>query len=301
MSQTPTDIANQALDAIGLEFTLGDIEDGTRPAQVCLRAYWQCLRQLLRAAHWNFARASAPLTLLADATGQTPNVGTIVPFGPFVYEYAYPIDCMKMRFIPWNQNPVGTGSPSGNIVPPNQAAPLMPGLGQPPFQSARIFPARWVEATDSNYPPQPGAITWETQGVSPAGRTVILTNVQFATAVYTKLMLYPSVWDVNFRAALVAYLASEICMALHKDKKLALAMRAPQIEIAKQKIAQARITDGNEAVTNTDHIPDWIKSRNTGGGWAGWGGYGNSGWFAGGAGLLFGGWDGASFSDGSCY
>ena len=64
MAYEPTDVAQQALDAAGIEYTLGNIEDGTRPAQVTLRAYERCLRQLLRAAHWNFARKTVRLTLL---------------------------------------------------------------------------------------------------------------------------------------------------------------------------------------------------------------------------------------------
>jgi hypothetical protein len=301
MSNTPTDICNQALDAIGLEFFLGDIEEGTRPAQVCLRAYWQCLRQLLRSAHWNFARAQAPMVLLADATGQTPNVGTLVPY-PWLYSYAYPQDSMKARFVPWNLANISPGGPSGNFVPANASAPLTGGTQQAPAVGQKIIPARFLEGTDTNYTPPPGSITWETQGVSPQGRTVIMTNVKFAHLVYTRLMLYPSNWDANFRAALVAYLASEVCLSLHKDKKFGLTLRGPQIELAKQKITQARITDGNEGWEINTHVPDWIKARNTGGGWAGWPGYGGGGGYAGeGPGILWGGWDCCGFSDGSAY
>ena len=78
MVYRPTDIMNQALDAMGWETTIGDAEEGSREARVLLRAYRECLRQMLRGAHWDWARKTAPLTLLADATGQTQNVGTIV-------------------------------------------------------------------------------------------------------------------------------------------------------------------------------------------------------------------------------
>ncbi len=75
MADTPTTIAQQALDAIGLDFTIQDIEDGTRESRIMLRAYSQCVQQLSRAAHWQFARKSEPLLLLADRTGQSPGVG----------------------------------------------------------------------------------------------------------------------------------------------------------------------------------------------------------------------------------
>jgi hypothetical protein len=172
----PEDISNQALDAAGVEFSIGNLEEGSRPAQVLLRAYSQCLRQLLRAAHWNFARKTAPLVLLADATGQTPNVGTQVAV-PWTYEYEYPIDSMKVRFIPWNPQSQSVGVPPNNIAIPS--TPIMPNLGQPPLLGQRIIPARFTEAMDYNYLP-PGNVGYDQQGVSPQGRTVILTNVQFA-------------------------------------------------------------------------------------------------------------------------
>lgn len=294
----PTDIANQALDASGVEFTLGDLEEGTRPAQVLLRAYGQCLRQLLRSAHWDFARRQAPLVLLADATGQTPNVGTQVVGNGIsgIYEYSYPTDAAKARFIPWNQSNVNPGSPSGNIVPPNPAVPLTTGMGQPPLAMGRIVPARFTISTDFNYPPPSGQITWEVQGVSPQGRTVVLTNVQNAELVYTAIMLYPSVWDVQFRAALVSYLASEIAVPLAKDKKFGVMMQDRLIKATKDKITAARMTDGNEGWYSSDIAVDWMRARSSG---TAWGGNGCGG--TGAAGYCGYGYDSAMFADGSAY
>jgi hypothetical protein len=298
LSGTPTSIALQALDAAGVDQEIGDIEDGTRPARVVLRAYRQCLMQLLRACHWDFARRQVPLVLLADATGNTPNVGTLVSNTEFLYCYQYPVDCMKVRFVPWNinQNP---GAPAGNIVPANASSPLTTGTSQAPAIGRRLRPARFNVGTDFNYPPPAGQITWEVQGVSPQGRTVIYTNVKCAHLVYTALMLYPSVWDPQFRAAFVAYLASEIVLALHKDKKLALALRPTLIQSVKDKVTAARCTDGNEGVYGTSHIPDWVKSRATGGG--GWPGGGGAGWGLGDGGSVWCGFDQLGFADGSCY
>lgn len=296
----PTDIGNQALDAVGWDQQLGDIEEGTREAQVILRAYRQCLMQLLRACHWDFARKQAPLTLLADATGQTANVGTLVPT-PWIYEYAYPTDCMKLRFVPWTYPPQNT-APSGNIVPVNSSLPIMTGLSAPPLGSGRLRPSRFLVATDFNYPPPTGTINWETQGVSPQGRTVILTNVQQAQAVYTALVLYPSVWDPLFRAAMVSYLGSEVALPLwaKRDVKIGMTMRAEQIKIAKEKITQARITDGNEGHYSSDISVDWMNTRFVGGpSWNGWGpGGGPAG---GGFGVCGYGWDTCAFADGTAF
>lgn len=300
MSSLPQDIANQALDAAGVDFTIGDMEEGTRPAQVLLRAYGQCLRQLLRGANWDFARKTAPMTLLADASGQTANVGSQVPV-PWLYEYSYPTDCMKVRFIPWNGPGLVSPPPPSNIqLPP---VPLLTGQGngQQPLTGQRLRPARFVIATDFNYPPPPGQITWEVQGVSPEGRTVVLTNVKQALCVYTALMLYPSVWDVLFRAALVSYLASEVCLSLHKDKKLALALRPQLIAAVKEKLAEARRVDGNEAFTNTTMSVDWMQYRNSGGWRGNTGSFGPDGGFGGDCGVFGYGWDSVGFSDGSAY
>lgn len=265
MAYLPTDVANQALDACGVEMTLGDIEEGTREAQVCLRAYRECLQQLLRGAHWDFARKQAAMQLLADATGQTPNVGTQV-VTPWIYEYQYPIDCMKARFVPWNPVAINPPIPSGNITPPNPNLPLT-GAAFPINPGARLRPARFLVGTDFNYPPAPGQATWEVQGVSPAGRTVVLTNAPMAQLVYTAYMAYPSVWDSQFRAALVAFLAAEVALPLSKDKKLGLAMRQQNLLILKDRLANARVSNGNEGFSSADISVDWMRARRSGGAW----------------------------------
>lgn len=292
MSNLPADIINQALDAIGSEVTIGNPEEGGREAQVCLRAYGECVRQLLRSAHWDFARKQAPLTLLADATGQTPGVGNIVPY-PWTYSYAYPTDCLKVRFIPYSNYSSNTGTPNGNIVPPDAAAPLFPVIS--PVNNCRLIPAPFVITTDfNNINTSLQNDWWNQQGTSPAGKTVILTNVAIAYCVYTALIMYPNMWDTQFRAAVVAYLASEIALPLSKDKKFGLTARNAQIAIAKDKILHARMTDGNEGWYSTDHVPDFIRIRNAG--LNNWGGMNEIG-----PGNFNMSWDTCSFSDGSSY
>lgn len=271
---SPTDLCNQAIDAVLWPQVLGDIEDGSDEARICLRAYRQCRMQLLRAVHWNFARKSAAMDLLADASGNTPNVGTIVPNPWFVYEYAYPIDCLKARFVPWNLVPQNL-APSGNIVPPNSQAPLTTGSGTQPVLGQRIVPAKFTVETDFNYPALPQQDpTVDFPGISPAGRTVICTNVRLATLVYTTDVQYPQLWDPLFRAAFVAYLASEIAGPIwaKKDPKFGLAQRNAQIAVVKDKVTQARISDGNEGVYSSDIAVDWMRTRRSGGSWRGWGG-----------------------------
>ena len=285
-------MANQALDAAGFDFSVGDLQEGTKPAQILLRAYGQCLRQLLRAVRWNFARQQSPMLLLADATGQTPNApSTTIP--PWVYEYALPQNCCQARFVPWGPQGLAPPIPSGNIIPPNSQAPLAGGLGSP-LAGSILRPARFLEAMDPNFPAQ--GMTWEVQGVSPQGRTVICTNVQNASLVYTALMLYPSQWDSQFRAAMVAYLASEIALPLWATKgkeKFGVELRQQQMKIAADKIMHARITDGNEGWSSSEFVPDWFRFRNTGGSRGTYGGgYSQAFGDLGGGGILYAGMDG---------
>jgi hypothetical protein len=289
----PADIANQALDAAGVDFTLGDLEEGTRQAQVTLRAYGQCLRQLLRKAHWDFARRQVPMNLLGDATGQTAGVLAYAP-NPWIYVYALPSDCQRVRFVP--QNPFTSAVP----VPANNisigAQPLLSGLAPNPMAGARLIPSRFLITSDPNFTAPQGAAWWETPGVSPEGSTVICSNVPKASVVYTATIPYPNMWDSLFHAAFVAYLASEIAVPLAEDKKLGMARQNQQIAIANARLDEARASNGNESWANSDLKVDWIQTRYSGrmlyDGWNGGGGIG-------GVGCLGLGWEGGSLGGGN--
>ena len=306
---TPTDIAVEALDAIGSETTIADIEEGSREARVLVRKYWTCLQQLLRGAHWDFARKLVPLTMLADATGNTPNVGTKV-VQPWLYEYAYPTDCAKARFVPHSGvNP--------NVIAGNWAAPSIWGDGlvvNPPvvippgaFGAAgapnpivagppsgrHLRPAKFILSADTNYPPLPGQELWAIPGVGNMGRTVVLTNVYQAQLCYTDIVLEPQRWDPLFRAAMVAFLASEVALPLTKDKKLGLTIRDQQIKIAKMKLDVARVANGNEGWQNNDINVDWMAVRR-GEQW-------NDPWWGPRGERYDWGWDSVSFCDGGVY
>ena len=292
----PEDVCNQALDAAAVDLVIGDLQEGTREAQVLLRAYQQCLLQLLRSANWNFTRKRATLQLLGDATGNTPNVGTAV-VKPWVYEYALPPDCVKARFVPANVWPPNNLQVPGNISIPT--TPIMTGLPNPQINRPQDVPAKFLVATDFNYPVEivPNTEWWETPGISPEGRTVVLTNVYCADLVYTAYMRYPNVWDALFRAAFVSYLASEIVLPLAKDKKFGLVLRDKLVASVVEKLKQARIRDGDEGMPSANLSVDWMRTRTGGGGWGGtpWWGWGNS------PGVFGYGWDMLSCSDGNTY
>lgn len=296
MAQTPAEIANRVLDACSVDKEIGSLEDGGREANVLLRAYGPGRQQLMRTAPWQFARRDAPMLLLADATGNTPNVGTVVPSG-WIYEYAQPTDIARIRFIPGNplQN---TPVPTGNIVPSNSTSPLT--TGATPIVGMRQVPSRYLITNDPNYPSPAGATTYAA-GQSPQGSVVILSNVPKANIVYTYDALYPSVWDAHFTEALVAYLAQQVALPLwvNKDKKFGLEIRNQQIAITKQKLLEARVTDGNSQFSSSDIRVDWMDYRRVGGTWSGWGqtNGGGDGWGCWGAG-----WNGScSLADGTAF
>lgn len=292
----PADIVNRALDAIGAEHTIGDLQEGTREAGAALRVYGPLMRQLLRAAHWNFARKEARLTLLQDATGQTPNVGTGTPgMGQWRYEYQWPIDGLQARFVP-------AAIPSGinATVPGNHslpATPLTPGITAQPW--LRRPPTPFV-VTQDNVPPVIGAMpSWSAvpdlgEGQGYGQQTVILSNQQNATLVYTALITYPDEWDSLFQQAFVAVLASYLAMPCLADKKFALQVRGQQVMLAKAALDEARRVDGDEGWFTINREAAWMRARSTAGGmWRGdW---------SGGDGMLGCGWAGFGMVDGSVY
>ncbi len=299
------DVCSRALDLIGAPVSIADIEDGSKQSQVALRHYGPALRQLHRSAHWNFTRRRAVLTLLQDATGQTAQqqqaAGLPVTVGngthnmpPWTYEYAWPIDCVRARFVPMTLQ-THPNPPAGSIAIP--ANPLMSGLSQAPFH--RQVPTRFVVGTDAvpnlvGTPPSweyPDTSTTMGQGI--ASQTVILSNQQNAHLVYTTLITYPDQWDPLFSQAFVALLGSYFAMQLVPDRKEAVRVRDDMVKICHMALDQARVTDGDEMWGNVDHVPDWLRVRNSGT----WGGTG----FGQEAGVLSYGYESLVCGDGSSY
>lgn len=99
---SPEDICNLALDAIAYPTAIGSLYEGSRAARIGLRLYGQTRDELLRSRDWNFARQDAVLTLLKTAPvgGFGAKQWTSAsPPPPWVYEYAYPANCIQVRSI----------------------------------------------------------------------------------------------------------------------------------------------------------------------------------------------------------
>ena len=243
-----TSIANRALLACGARQQISGFPpgDSSVEAQTVATLWAPTFEQLGRAAYWNVLRKEQTLSLIAAAptTPENPDGTTYIsPPLPWLYAYAYPVDCLALRYV-MPTFPLNTGASPPATTVNNAAATWLPNGGQIPF-----VVSTW---TDANNQPI----------------LVILTNQSQATAVYTMNQPNPAIWDSQFQAAMVASLAAFLAPAL----TLSFPLMQINIKLAETIIKQARAADGNEGVTVMDHLPDWMAARN--GATANWYGYG---------------------------
>jgi hypothetical protein len=240
-------IANRALADAGTRSTIASLSEGSNESNAIALIYAPARQQLLRAAHWGVAGATATLSLLKSAPGtlENPNFpasgvwSNAYPPPGWSYEYGYPSDCLQARKVVCNYN-LANGS----------AVPIFPGqlAGLQSFWDAPG--QKFTVATDFD-----------------AGGnqiSVILANVDQALLSYTRDITVEALWDAQFQEAMVGVLAAKLCFALSGDKARANDL----MKIANEKIITARAGDGNESLTVMDHTPDWI-SQGHGASWFG--------------------------------
>jgi hypothetical protein len=102
--QSPADIVNAALAQIGHKNRVGSLYEGSRAAKNALDVYGQTRDQLLREGDWPFAQRDIIGVLIksAPAGGYVPpNVWdpSSNPPQPWLYEYAYGTDFIKVRAV----------------------------------------------------------------------------------------------------------------------------------------------------------------------------------------------------------
>lgn len=237
------DICNRALLSIGARATVSSINpsDGSTQANACAILFTPTFEALARSAQWNCLRKQVTLSLLAAAPGtpENPNGTTMAnPPTPWLYEYSYPADCLRMS----------------SIVP---SLPFATGANVPMTTSNNCAP------TNLNFG---GQILFQVQyNTDSSGNPIItiLTDQTQAQAIYTVNQPNPVIWDSQFQAAMVASLAAYLVPALSLNLKLSQMAAGT----AQKLIEAARITDGNEGVTIMDHVPDWIRARGYNAGW----------------------------------
>jgi len=237
---SPVDLCNLALDRISARSSITGINPPSPPnnlaAQVASRNYQTQVDAVFRAANWNSARKQAPLTLLKARFGTPENPSGALPQPPFpwLYEYAWPNDCLKFRFViptpnlpTTTQPPLTTGSGYGYFPRANTSMPFVPAID-----------------TDAN-----------NNQVK-----VVLTNAARAQGVYTARIDDVDLWDAQLQNAVIGALAAWFCPPITGDDK----KTAMQIQVAVGLLNAARMADGNEGISNVDIIPDWMNIRSTG-------------------------------------
>lgn len=237
MANSQVSICNRALSAIGNRSTISSLTERSTEARACALIFDDTVDEVLSMAYWNFARKVGFLSLTKSAPG-TPTNQTAVsstwtpayPAPPWLYEYAYPTDCVQMRQIIQQAQNYYVGVPltsNGLSAYPYAIGPgamFIVGLGY-----------------DVNDQPQ----------------NVVLTNQYQAIAVYTVRVSNPGLWGAQFVEAVVQALAAKLAVPLTGQVALANTKFAQ----ANAVITSARASDGNEGLTIIDNIPDWIAIR----------------------------------------
>lgn len=207
-----TDIVNQGLRDAGLPLRIADLYEGSEASKVALEIISQTRDEIQRLTDWSFTRRFTALTLLKGP----PPVGGYTPFSPwspiypspgYLFEYAYPDDCLDLRAI--TQYPGLT--PDLDPVPQlwlvqNDATPVV--SGNPPVASGP--PAK-----------------------------IILCNVNNALAVYRGRVTDPAQWDSGFISALVASLGDKFAVAFGAQVD-AQRQQKTEAEITRQTAADVR-------------------------------------------------------------
>lgn len=218
-----TDVVNRALSEIGARITIVSLSEDTSTAGVNARLHYYPIRdQLIRCAPWGFARK----TMVASQIGNLVDGSS--PY-PWQYMYAYPPDCLKMRYV---------------LPPPPDPPPatMQPGTVQIVPWSGPRRDWRYVVADD------------DSTGVD---RKVILSNVPNAILVYNKRVWNVQLWDPEFEDAAVMALSNKLVVPLSGN----INMKKTWAQLCEVAIAKAKVSDGNETIATTEHEPDWITAR----------------------------------------
>lgn len=230
-------ICNRALQAIGTRTSIAALTESSVEARNCNLIYEDTRDEILQMAYWNFAQKTAYLSLLKSAPGTPSNTtstatawSTDFPPPPWLYEYAYPSNCLAVsRIIQQIQNYyIGTPYTSA-------------GSSTYPYAIGPGSPFEVTTDTDTN----------------DEQINVVLTNEYQAIARYTMRVENPQNFGAQFVEALVQALAAKLALALSGQ----VAMANMKFAQANAIIAEARASDGNEGLTVIDSTPDWISIR----------------------------------------
>jgi hypothetical protein len=181
---SPADVVNESYRAMGVKLSVGDLYEGSPQARAALEIYGQTRDEVLRAGEWSFAYGDALLTLLkgpAPNGGYNPNQAwsTLYPLPPWIYEYAYPSDCIELRDIIKQPKSLPVLDPKPVVYRVNNDPVPVVTPGNPPTVSG---------------PPQ----------------RVILTNAASPVAIYTRRVTNLLLWPPDFTGTLITALAAKL-------------------------------------------------------------------------------------------
>jgi hypothetical protein len=184
--QSPADIVNLALSRAGASQRVGNLYEGSEFAKRALDVFGQTRDALLRQGDWGFPRRDLVLTLLKSA----PNGGYVPGFSawnpqtnpprPYLFEYAYPADCMLLRAL----RPPTTFQPNFYPCPQN------------------------FEIANDTVP---------VNGVGAAPGRVILCYLGGALATYVGQVTDMTQWDIGFVEAMANEMARTFSAGRHQQ------------------------------------------------------------------------------------
>lgn len=117
--QSPADLVNLVLARIGYPLRVGNLYEGSKAAKKALDVYAQERDALLRDGEWPFAQGDVAGTLLKSAPvgGYLPPIvwSNQYPPLPWLFEYGYPNDGLKIRSVKPTPIFVPNYSPQPNL------------------------------------------------------------------------------------------------------------------------------------------------------------------------------------------
>lgn len=210
---SPADIVNAAASSLKLPLRVGDLYDGSPLATKALDIYIQARDALMRADDWGFPRGDIALTLLkqAPAFGYTPptvpwNPITNPPL-PYMYEYAYPADCLMLRSI----------RPTPVFVPNFRPVPYV------------------FEIANDNVP---------VTGQQTAPGRVILCYCANAIGTYCRQVTDMTQWDVGFTDAFIRELQQRLGPAFEEMNAPGVEQEKTEIAVAQGAAGRAVMRQG---------------------------------------------------------
>ncbi len=231
-----TELCNLAMQDIGKRSTISDLNENSNEARACKIAVDEVRQKLIAAAPWSFCKTAARLAVLKAAPGTPENASAIqgnwdssMPQPGWLYAYAMPSDCLKLRYL--LTDPAVSGD----------APPLFPYGGS--VTGPIMNPVTFSLGIDRNEDDEQIRI--------------VSTNARGAIAIYSADVPDPDLWDSDFREAYVASLAVKLSFTLTGDKALV----GNLMKVAQVKVSEALVTDANSSLTVYDSLASGLWAR----------------------------------------